>query len=438
MLPARSLVAFGAVDCRPAARGSMPWRARLPSLSNRSKVGASRPWRAFGLKKIMTQSDYIVFGSPSIDAADAQAVARTVESCWIGTGPRVHEFQANFAEYAGARFALATASCTAALHLSMVASGVGPGDEVITSPMTFCATANAIIHTGATPIFADCERSTLNIDPRAIEAAITPRTKAIVPVHFAGRPVDLDAISSIARRHGLLVIEDAAHAIETEFKGRKIGSISDLTCFSFYVTKNMTTGEGGMVTTNDAELAKRIQVNGLHGLSADAWSRFSDQGYKHYDVVFPGFKYNLTDVAATLGLQQLPKLEAWLARRNVIWSRYDEAFADLPLDLPAAADPDTKHARHLYTPLVRDDAPLTRDQFMAAMHARGIGTGVHYRALHTQPYYRERFGFTPEQFPNARYIGDRTVSLPLTPKLTDSQVTRIIDGVRALLGGSAK
>jgi dTDP-4-amino-4,6-dideoxygalactose transaminase len=382
----------------------------------------------------MSEEPYIVFGSPIIDREAIEAVTRSLETCWIGTGPRVHELEAAFASYVGAKYALATSSCTAALHLSMVASGVGAGDEVITTPMTFCATANSIIHTGATPVFVDCERDSMNIDPSAIEAAITPRTKAIVPVHFAGRPADMDAITSIANKRGLLVIEDAAHAIETVFRGKKIGSISNLTCFSFYVTKNMTTAEGGMVTTNDPELAKKIKIFGLHGLSADAWNRFSDKGYKHYDVVFPGFKYNLTDLAASLGLTQLPRLPAWLKRREDVWNRYQAAFADLPLTLPAQPAPDTVHARHLYTVLIRQDAKVTRDQFLSEMHQRRIGTGVHYRALHMHPYYRERWSFRPEQFPNAYAIGEHTVSLPLTPKLSDPEVDRIISAVRSILG----
>lgn len=383
----------------------------------------------------MAEEPYIIFGSPIIDSDAMQAVTRTLESGWIGTGPRVHELENLFAQYTGARHALATSSCTAALHLAMVASGVGPGDEVITTAMTFCATANSIIHTGATPVFVDCQRDTMNIDPAAVEAAITPRTKAIVPVHFAGRPVDMDAITAIAEKHGLLVIEDAAHAIESSFRGRKIGAISNITCFSFYVTKNMTTGEGGMVTTNDPELAARIKTFGLHGLSADAWSRFSDKGYKHYDVVFPGFKYNLTDMAASLGLAQLPHLEGWLARRATVWNRYREALSELPLTLPAEPEPNTVHARHLYPVLVQDEAKVSRDQFLSEMHKNKVGCGVHYRALHVHPYYRDRWGFVPEQFPNAYFIGERTVSLPLTPKLTDAEVERVIRATRQVLNG---
>lgn len=381
----------------------------------------------------MTDEPYIIFGSPVISQAEIDAVVRTMETCWIGTGPRVHEFQTKMAEYTGAKHALAVGSCTAALHLSMVVSGVQPGDEVITTAMTFCATANSIVHTGATPVFVDCQRDTLNIDPAAIEAAITPRTKAIVPVHFAGRPCDMDAIGAIAKKHGLLVIEDAAHAIETVYKGKKVGSISDLTCFSFYVTKNITTGEGGMVTTNNPELAKKIQTYGLHGMSADAWSRFSDKGYKHYAVVFPGFKYNLTDLAASIGIVQMQSIDPWLRRRNEIWAQYDEAFADLPVVRPAPEEPDTVHARHLYTLMIRDDAKVTRDEFMGQMHQRKIGTGVHYRALHVHPYYADRFGYVPEQFPNAYWVGERTVSIPLTQKLTDREVERVIAAVRGIL-----
>jgi dTDP-4-amino-4,6-dideoxygalactose transaminase len=382
----------------------------------------------------MSELPYLVFGSPIIDQDAIDGVKQTLESAWIGTGPRVHEIEEKFARLTGARYALATSSCTAALHLAMVASGVGPGDEVITTSMTFCATANAIIHTGATPIFVDCQRDTMTIDPAAIEAALTPRTRAIVPVHFAGRPARMDAIATIAKKHNLLVVEDAAHAIESVFHGRKIGSLSPLTCFSFYATKNMTTAEGGMITTDDDQLARKIKIIGLHGLSADAWSRFSDQGYKHYDVVFPGFKYNLTDLAASVGLAQLPKLDGWLRRREQIWTHYQEALSDLPLTLPAAPAANTLHARHLFTVLVHEKARVTRDEFLSQMHRRRIGTGVHYRALHTHPYYRERWGFRPEQFPNAYAIGEHTVSLPLAPKLTDAEVERVIVAAREILG----
>ena len=383
--------------------------------------------------KATNEPPYIVFGSPSIGPDEIAAVTRTLESAWIGTGPRVHEFESAFAKFIGVGHALATSSCTAALHLAIVACGVGAGDEVITTAMTFCATANAIVHTGATPVLVDCQRDTMNIDPLAVEAAVTPRTRAIVPVHFGGRPADMDALRAVAAKHDLLIIEDAAHAIEAMYRGKRAGNLGDVGCFSFYVTKNMTTGEGGMVTTNDASRAETVRIYGLHGMSADAWSRFSDKGYTHYDVVHPGFKYNLTDMAASLGLVQLPKLSGWLAKREAMWAHYDAAFADLPVILPAAPAPETVHARHLYTLLIRDDAPVTRDQFMTEMHKRRIGTGVHYRALHAHPYYRERGGYRPEDMPNATFIGERTVSLPLSPHLSGQDLERITDSVRAIL-----
>jgi dTDP-4-amino-4,6-dideoxygalactose transaminase len=378
---------------------------------------------------------YIVFGSPIIGRDEIDAVVRTLETSWIGTGPRVQEFERRLAAYTQARHAVAVGSGTAALHLSMVASGLGPGDEVITTPLTFAATAAAILHAGALPVFVDVDRDTMNIDPAAIEAAITPRTRAILPVHLAGRPCDMDRIAEIARAAGgLLVIEDAAHALESVYHGRKIGSISPLTCFSFYVTKNITTGEGGLVTCADEALASRIQVLALHGLDADAWKRFGDEGYRHYEVVAPGFKYNMTDLQASLGLSQLPRVAAWLERRAAIWAHYDEAFAALPLRRPPAPEPDTIHARHLYTPLLDvGTAGISRDELLARLHERGIGTGVHYRSLHLHEYYRKRFGFEPERFPNARWISDRTFSLPLSAKLRDADVSRIVASVTEIL-----
>jgi dTDP-4-amino-4,6-dideoxygalactose transaminase len=378
--------------------------------------------------------DYIVFGSPSIGPEEIEAVEQTLRSCWIGTGPRVQEFERAFASYVGARNAVAVNSCTAALHLSLLAAGIGPGDEVITPALTFAATANVVVHTGATPVLVDVGRDTMNVDPEAVARALTPRTRCVIPVHFAGRPCDMDSIAAIARRHGLIVVEDAAHAIEAEYHGRKVGTISPMTCFSFYVTKNLTTAEGGMICTEDDDLARELRIWALHGLSADAWKRFSDSGYRHYEVVHPGFKYNMTDIQAALGLCQLRRLGAWQRRRQEIWTRYDEAFAGLPVARPAPAEPQTVHARHLYTLLVDEaEAGIGRDAFMARLHARGIGTGVHYRALHLHRYYRERFGFRPEDFPEAHRIGERTVSLPLSAKLTDADVDRVIGAVRGVL-----
>ncbi|HEX8431617.1 MAG TPA: DegT/DnrJ/EryC1/StrS family aminotransferase, partial [Longimicrobium sp.] len=331
---------------------------------------------------------YLVFGAPQIGEEAIAEVVDSLRSGWLGTGPKVHRFEEMLRAHTGAEHAMALHSCTAALHLSMVAAGIGAGDEVITTPLTFAATLNSVVHTGAAPVLVDCDRDTQLIDPQRIEDAVTPRTRAIIPVHLAGRVCDMDAISDIARRHGLLVIEDAAHALEARHRGRPVGSISQLTCFSFYVTKNVTTGEGGAVTTDDPELAARIKMYGLHGLSRDAWKRFADAGYRHYQVEYPGFKYNMMDLQAAIGIHQLPRVMEWHARREAVWLRYDEAFAGLPVTTPAPPPPDQLHARHLYTLMVDEArAGISRDAFMDALHQRRIGTGCHYVGLHLHPFY---------------------------------------------------
>lgn len=298
--------------------------------------------------------------------------------------------------------------------------------------MTFAATANAIIHTGSTPIFADCEFDSMNIDPNEIVKKITPRTKAIIPVHFGGRACDMDAIMAIAREFKLKVIEDCAHVVEGEYKGKKLGTIGDIGCFSFYVTKNLTTGEGGMVVTNEDTLAEKIKIYALHGMSKDAWARFSDEGYKHYQVVYSGYKYNMTDIQAALGLNQLSKIEKCLKRRELIWDHYIESFENLPLTLPCAPSPDLKHSRHLFPVLVNSHG-MNRDNLMLNLHNEGVGTGVHYISLHLHPYYIEKFCFKPSAFPNAREISSRTLSLPLSQHLTDGQVEQIVETVKRVL-----
>lgn len=380
------------------------------------------------------REQFLVFGSPLIEEAEIREVVDTLRSGWISTGPKVARFEAMFRDYTGSKHAVAVNSCTAGLHLSMVAAGLESGNEVITTPMTFCATVNSIIHTGATPVLVDCDRDTQLIDPQRIEDAITPHTRAIVPVHLCGRPCDMDAIMDIAARHDLMVIEDAAHAIETVYKGRKVGKIGHLTAFSFYVTKNVVTGEGGMVTTDHPDFAEKIKMYALHGMSRDAWKRFSDEGYKHYQVCVPGFKYNMTDLQAAVGLHQLARVEMNLQRRNEIWQMYQEAFADLPVGLPAPDEPDTVHARHLYTLMIQKDrCGLSRDAFIQRLHERNIGAGVHYLGVHLHPYYRDRFGYGPDDFPNATWISERTVSIPLSPKLTDADVADVIEAVRNCL-----
>lgn len=381
------------------------------------------------------RDDFLVFGSPLIGREEIDEVVATLESGWVGSGPRVSRFEKDFAAYVGAGNACAVNSCTAALHLSILAAGIGEGDEVITTPLTFCATVNAIIHSGAKPVLADVDPVTMNIDPKAVEAVITERTKAIVPVHFAGRPCDMDSLMDVAERHGLVVIEDCAHAIETEYKGRKAGTFGDFGCFSFYVTKNVITGEGGMIVARSEEHACRIKQLALHGMSCDAWKRFSDSGYKHYFVVEPGFKYNMMDIQAAIGIHQLARVEECLVRREQVWAMYDEAFSELPVTLPAPAEEGTRHARHLYTLLVDDDAPVTRDAFLEGMTQRKIGVGVHYMSIPEHPFYQQAFMWNPDHYPNARDIGRRTLSLPLSPKLTDDDVRDVIDAVKDVLKG---
>ncbi|MBK8985265.1 MAG: DegT/DnrJ/EryC1/StrS family aminotransferase [Chloroflexi bacterium] len=380
------------------------------------------------------RDSYLVFGSPLIGEAEIAEVVDSLRTGWLGTGPKVAKFEEIFRQYIGADYAIAVNSCTAGLHLSLLVADLKPGDEVITTPMTFAATVNTILHVGATPVLVDCDRETQLIDPQKIEEAITPRTRAIIPVHLCGRPCDMTAITDIARRHNLVVIEDAAHAIETVHKGSKVGNISALTCFSFYVTKNIVTGEGGMVTTNNPDYADKIKMYGLHGLSRDAWKRFSDSGYMHYQVLFPGFKYNMMDLQAAIGLHQMSHVEEWLKRRNDLWRIYNQAFAGLEIGLPAEDEPDTVHARHLYTLMIdKERTGLTRDEFMAKMHELNIGTGVHYVGLHLHSYYRQAFGYQPQDFPNATWLSDRTVSLPFSPKLTNQDVEDVIEAVTRVI-----
>lgn len=381
------------------------------------------------------RSDFLIFGSPAIGEAEIAEVVATLRSGWLGTGPRVQRFEEDFRAYAGCAHAVALNSCTAGLHLALEVLRIGPGDEVITSPLTFSATANVIVHVGATPVFADVDPRTMNLDPEAVAAAVTPRTKAILPVHLAGRPCDMDALLEIAQRHGLALVEDAAHATEARYRGRPIGSIGDLTSFSFYVTKNLVTGEGGMLTMENAAWAEEIRVKALHGISRDAWKRYSEEGFQPYDTLFPGYKYNMMDLQAALGIHQLARLEANLAVRERHWRRYDEALSDQPvLTTPAPADPRDRHARHLYTVLLDTArAGMSRNEFIVRLKAENIGTGIHFTPLHLHSYYAKTFGFTRGQFSTAEFIGDRTVSLPLSAKLSDEDIEDVIAAVLRVL-----
>jgi dTDP-4-amino-4,6-dideoxygalactose transaminase len=377
------------------------------------------------------RDDFLVFGSPLIEQPEIDEVVASLKSGWLGTGPKVHEFEEMFKEFKGAKYAVAVNSCTAALHLSLLVIGLQPGDEVIVPTMTFAATANAVIHAGATPVFVDCRRDTMNIDPEDLERKITSKTRAVIPVHFAGRPCEMDAIMDIAERHNLEIIEDCAHAIETEYHGKKAGTFGSLGCFSFYVTKNIVTGEGGMVITDNQDYADKIKVLALQGMTKDAWKRFADEGYKHYQVVYAGFKYNMMDIQAAIGIHQLPRVEAYWQRRQEIWNRYDEAFSDLPVITPAPVEKGSRHAHHLYTLLLDlENIEITRDQFLDMMTERSIGVGVHYIALHLHPYYQGAYGYKEGDFPNAEWISNRTVSIPLSPKLSDDDIVDAISAVK--------
>ena len=378
---------------------------------------------------------FLPFAAPMIGEAEIEAVVACLRSGWLTTGPNVKQFESAFADFTGARHALAVNSCTAALHLALEAAGIGPGDEVVTSPMTFTATAAVVEHLGARPVFVDCDPASLSIDAGRIESAITPRTKAILPVHFAGQACDMDTILAVADRHGLPVIEDAAHALPTRHRGRMVGALGKATCFSFYATKNITTGEGGMVTTDDDVFADRMRLMHLHGMSRDAWKRYTAQGSWSYEVLAPGFKYNLTDLAAAMGSQQLRRCHDFHARRLEIARRYDQAFADLEgIETPRVAAP-LDHAWHLY--VVRVDAVragIDRDALIQQLSASNIGVSVHFIPLHVQPYYRDRYGYRPEDFPNALAAYRQIVSLPIYARMTDADIEDVIAAVHDAAG----
>lgn len=380
----------------------------------------------------INQATEVGFAPPAIGRSEVAEVVATLESGWLSTGPRVLQFERAFAEYVGAAHAVAVNSGTAALHLSLLAAGVGAGDEVVTTPLTFCSTANVVVHVGATPRFADIDPATWNLSPVTAADAITPRTRALIPVHYAGRPAETSAFRRLAARHGAALIEDAAHCVEGRSDGVKIGVTADLTCFSFYATKNLTTGEGGMLTTAREDWAAFARVASLHGMSRNGWTRSTD-GSPHYDVVMPGYKYNMMDLQAAIGLHQLASLEQRLQRREAIWRLYDEGLADLPLTRPAPVAPGDRHARHLYTVLVDPASGWTRDALVEALQREGISTSVHFKALHLHPYYAQRFHLRPGMFPVAESVAARTLSLPLSSGMTDEQVERVVSALRALL-----
>ena len=380
--------------------------------------------------------EFLPFSRPSISREAINEVVACLESGWITTGPRVKKFEEELKRYFNAPHALALSSATAGLHLALLALELKPGDEVITTPMTFAATLNTIVLAGGKPVLVDVELDTYNMDVSTLAKAITKRTRAIMPVHFAGLPVDLDPLYELADEHGLRVIEDAAHAIGTEYKGKRIGAFGDTQVFSFHPNKNMTTGEGGCVVTRDDKLAEKIALLRFHGMDREAWNRFGKSGSQHYEIITPGLKYNMMDIQAALGLHQLPALDGFIRRRTELARRYQEIFAGWPQwTRPGTPEFAHRNAWHLYAPLINPAAAgMDRDAFMQGMKERNIGTGLHYRAVHLYPYYREHYGFKPGDFPNAESIGDRIVSLPLFPGLRDTDQDRAIAAMADLFG----
>jgi dTDP-4-amino-4,6-dideoxygalactose transaminase len=379
---------------------------------------------------------FLPFAIPEIGEDEISEVVASLRSGWVTTGPKTKQFEADFVEFLGGGLeAIAVNSATAGLHLGLEALGIGPGDEVITTTHTFTATAEIIRYLGADPVFVDVKYDTLCIDVEAVEAAITPRTKAIIPVHFAGRSADMDRLLAIARKHGVRVVEDAAHALPTTCGGKMIGSLdSDVTVFSFYANKTITTGEGGMLVTRNPEIAKRARVMRLHGINRDAFDRFTSKAPSwYYEIVAPGFKYNMTDIAASMGIHQLKKANAFQQRRAHIAALYDEALADLPIIRPPHAAVGDVHSWHLYVIQLDYTVKVGRDQFIERMFEQGIGCSVHYIPLHLHPYWRDTYQLTPEMFPVSQRIYERTLSLPLYTRMTDEDVMRVVAAVKESL-----
>ncbi len=383
--------------------------------------------------------EFLPFALPEIGDDEIAEVVDTLKSGWVTTGPKTRRFEEDFTAFVGdpTLASLAVNSATAGLHLALEALGIGPGDEVITTTHTFTATAEVVRYLGADVKLVDIDPATLNIDPAAVEAAITPRTKALMPVHYAGLAADMPALLDIARRHGLKVVEDAAHALPTTCGGQLVGTLgSDATVFSFYANKTITTGEGGMLVTRDPELARRARVMRLHGMSRDAFDRFTAKVPSwYYEIVAPGFKYNLTDIAAALGIHQLKRARAFQQRRVQLAALYDEALRGLPVVLPPRPAAGDLHAWHLYVLRLADGAPIARDRLIEALYADGIGCSVHYIPLHLQPYWRDRYGLRPAQFPHSQHAFERMLSLPLYTRMTDADVLRVAASVRRALGG---
>ena len=377
-----------------------------------------------------TATDFLPYHRALIEEEEMSAVLEVLRSGWLTTGPRVRKFEAEFAKYIGVTHAVALSSCTAALHLALSAIGIQEGDEVILPTMTFAATAEVVLYFNARPVLVDCKKETFHLDPEQVANAITSRTRAILPVHYAGYPCDMDAILTTAGRHDVRVIEDAAHALPSRYKNRMVGTLGDITCFSFYATKTLTTGEGGMVTTESAEIAERIRMLSLHGINKDAWKRYTAEGTWRYDIQEIGYKYNLTDLQASLGIAQLRKCDAMRARRSSLAARYSDALASLDSFEIPQLPLEGQHAWHLYVIQVNSSAlRIDRNRVIEELKNRGIGTSVHFIPLHLHTLYQEKLAYRTGQFPNAEEHFERAISLPIYPAMTDEDSSRVIEAL---------
>ncbi|MBN1808692.1 MAG: aminotransferase class I/II-fold pyridoxal phosphate-dependent enzyme [Planctomycetes bacterium] len=385
------------------------------------------------------REEFLPFSRPTIGDEEINEVVETLRSGWITTGARTQKFEEACRAYVGAEHALAVSSATAGLHIALLALGIGPGDEVIAPSITFAATINVIEMVGATPVFADVDRDTLLIDCDAVESAISARTKAVIPVHYAGQPADMARLEEICRRHGLALLEDAAHAIGTRYGDRNVGADSRIAVFSFHPIKNMTTGEGGLITTSSAELADRLRLYRFHGMSKDAWKRYDKEGTPHYDIVLPGYKYNFMDIQAAIGIHQVAKLESFIERRSEIARRYDAAFGGIDGISPLKAAPyPARHARHLYVVRIEDRAGVSRDDFIRLLGRNNVGTGIHFTAIHLQPYYRNKYPHWEGRLPNSEWNSARIVSLPIYPLMSDSDAEDVIAACRLAVGSEGR
>lgn len=438
------------MDCsKDIKRFNLLWKFKNPLnkkplfIYHRASVsfeGKTSPSKVnFTMEKTI-RKDFLPFARPSLGDDEINEIIDSIRSGWITTGPKVEKFASLFRDYVGGKFALPLSSATAGLHLALIAHNIGPGDEVITTPLTFAATVNVIVLIGATPVLADIDRGTLQIRTEEVAKKVTSKTKAILPVHFCGQPVDLDPLLEIAKKHKLAVIEDAAHAVGTEYKGKKIGSFPTTSVFSFHPNKNITTGEGGMVATPDEDVANKVSLLRFHGMDKNAWKRFDKSGSPRYDIVMPGFKYNMMDIQAAIGLHQLKKLDGFIKERTKRVLKYQEAFKNLKgLILPVSVPYPHRHAWHLYTPLIDIDAlKIGRDAFMHELKERNIGSGLHYQAVHEFSFYAKRYGWAPSDFPEAHFVSERILSLPLFPGMKDGDQSDTIEAVTDICRRFAK